>query len=84
MSFFTYVAKSTIKAYFYKGHCQVLETRIKEHNSGMTKSLRHYLPMEIVYFEEFPTLSEAILREKFFKTAAGRRYIKKILNSKIK
>jgi putative endonuclease len=30
----------------------------------------------MAYFEEFPTKAEAIKREKYFKTAAGRRYLK--------
>jgi putative endonuclease len=79
MSFFAYVVKSISKHYFYKGHCQNLKKRIEEHNSGMTKSIRPYLPVELVYFEEFPTIIEAIQREKYFKTAAGRRFLKKKL-----
>lgn len=76
MAFFAYVVSSTIKTYFYKGHCQNLDLRIKEHNSGMTQSLRPYLPVKLIYFEMLPTLKEAILREKYFKTAAGRRFLK--------
>jgi putative endonuclease len=79
MSFFTYVAKSSIKEYYYKGHCHDLEKRIKEHNIGMTKSLLPYIPVELIYHEEFLTLEEAIKREKYFKSAAGRRYLKKKL-----
>jgi len=30
----------------------------------------------IVYFEEFETREEAIKREKYFKTAAGRKFLK--------
>ena len=62
--------------YYYKGHCQNLEQRLKEHNSGMTLSIRPYIPFRIVYFERFTSLEEAIQREKYFKTAAGRRFLK--------
>ena len=62
--------------YYYKGHCQNLEQRLKEHNSGMTLSIRPYIPFRIVYFERFISLEEAIQREKYFKTAAGRRFLK--------
>ena len=75
--FYAYVLKSVGNDYFYKGHCQDLNKRIFQHNSGMTESLRPYLPFTIIYFEEFETEEEAILREKYFKSAAGRRYIKK-------
>ena len=49
---------------------------MQQHNCGMTESIRPYIPFEIVYFEEFDTEREAIEREKYFKTAAGRRFLK--------
>ncbi len=53
--------------------------RLKQHNGGMTQSIKNNAPFEIVYFEEFTTREEAIKREKYFKSAAGRRFLKKIL-----
>lgn len=76
MACFAYVASSIKKTYFYKGHCEDLDKRMKEHNSGMTRSLRPYIPVRLVYSEDLPTLEEAIAREKYFKTAAGRRFLK--------
>jgi putative endonuclease len=75
--FFAYVLKSNEHDYFYKGHCQNLEKRLNQHNSGKTKSIKPYIPFSIVYTEEFQTEFEAIEREKYFKTAAGRRFLKK-------
>ncbi|NOT76002.1 MAG: GIY-YIG nuclease family protein [Cyclobacteriaceae bacterium] len=77
--FYAYVLKSDNHDFLYKGHCGDIAIRIKQHNSGMTTSLRPYIPMHLVYYEEFSTLQEAIEREKYFKTAAGRRYLKKKL-----
>jgi putative endonuclease len=74
--FYAYVIKSTSTGYLYKGHCQNLAERLKQHNSGMTESIRPYIPFDIVYFEEFETSNEAIAREKYFKSAAGRRFLK--------
>jgi putative endonuclease len=74
--FYTYVIKSIKFDFVYKGHCENLEERLKEHNSGMTRSNKAYLPFEIVYIEYFETRVEAIEREKYFKTAAGRRFLK--------
>jgi putative endonuclease len=42
----------------------------------MTISLRPYLPFKLIYSEEFQTLNEAIAREKYFKTSAGRRFLR--------
>jgi putative endonuclease len=78
--FYAYVIKSVKTDYLYKGHCECLETRIKAHNSGMTKSIACYIPFELKYFETFETREEAIRRERYFKTAAGRRFLKKKLS----
>ena len=77
--FYSYVIKSLKFDYYYKGHCEVLEKRLKQHNPGMTASIRKYIPFELIYFEEFETREEAVAREKYFKSAAGRRYLKKQL-----
>jgi len=74
--FYAYVIKSVSIDYFYKVHCEDLEIRLKQHNSGMTESIKPYIPFKIVYFEEFTTREEAIKREKYFKSAAGREFLK--------
>ena len=75
--FYAYVVKSLrVDSYYYKGHCKDLEERLKQHNSGMTRSIRNYIPFEIIYFEEFEKLEDAVKREKYFKSAAGRKYLK--------
>ena len=79
--FYAYVLKSIQHDYFYKGHCQDLQRRIFQHNSGMTGSIKYYIPFELVYYETFEREQEAIAREKYFKTAAGRRFLKKKLSS---
>ncbi|HCZ35474.1 MAG TPA: excinuclease ABC subunit C [Cytophagales bacterium] len=79
--FFTYVIQSINHDFLYKGHCEDLDERLKQHNAGTTKSIKPYIPFKLVYFEEFQTREEAIKREKYFKSAAGRRFIKlKLLN----
>ena len=74
--YYTYVIKSEFYDFYYKGHCESLEIRQKQHNSGSTQSIKSYKPFKIVYFEEFETREEAVKREKYFKSAAGRRFLK--------
>ena len=74
--FYTYVIKSVNHDFFYKGHCEDPQERLKKHNSGMTESIRPYIPFQLVYTEQFNTREEAIAREKYFKTSAGRRFLK--------
>jgi putative endonuclease len=71
--FYSYVRKSKVTNYYYKCHCENLEKRLKEHNAGMTASIKTSVPFELLYFEEFETREEAFAREKYFKSAAGRR-----------
>ena len=77
--FYAYVIRSINQDFFYKGHCENPEERLKQHNSGMTESLRPYIPFIIVYQEAFSTREEAIAREKYFKSSAGRRFLKKVI-----
>ncbi len=74
--FFTYVLRSKVDGSFYKGHCEDLKKRIQQHNSGTTLSIKNKIPYEIAYFEEFALRTEAIKREKYFKSAAGRKFLK--------
>ena len=77
--FYAYVLKSINHDVFYKGHCQDLEKRLTQHNLGMTTSIKPYRPFKIIYKEEFKTEKEAVEREKYFKSAAGRRFLKKMI-----
>lgn len=74
--FYAYVLKSVEHDYFYKGHCQDIEERLKQHNAGTTPSIKPYAPFVVVYYEQFSTRDAAINREKYYKTAAGRRFLK--------
>lgn len=56
-----------------------LERRILEHKNGHTKTTSRMKELEIVYTEEYNTFDEARQRELYFKSGAGRRFLKKIL-----
>jgi len=75
--FYAYVIQSLKDtSYYYKGHCENMDKRLVQHNSGMTISIRNKIPFKLAYCEEFTELNDAIEREKYFKTAAGRRFLK--------
>ena len=50
-----------------------------KHNAGMAQSIQLYITFLIVYFEQLNTEAEAIVREKYFKIAAGRRFLKHVM-----
>ncbi len=74
--YYVYVLKSKIKNFYYKGFSEDLKVRLSQHNSGMTKSIKNYIPFEIAYHEQCETKEEAVKKEKYWKSAAGRRYLK--------
>jgi putative endonuclease len=78
--FYAYVIQSQKDKSFYKGHCENIEKRLAQHNAGLTKSIKNKTPFTLVYFETFQTREEAIKREKYFKSAAGRRFLKSKIN----
>ena len=79
--FYAYVLKSLNHDFYYKGHCKDMDMRLKQHNSGMTISINPYTPFKIIYFEAFDNVEAAVKREKYFKSSAGRRYLKRKISS---
>ena len=75
--FYVYVIYSEQHRRFYKGMTADLPNRLDEHNSGKMKSTKAFLPWILVYSETFESRIDARLREKYFKSAAGRRWLKK-------
>ena len=80
--FYTYVLKSLIIRKFYTGYTDNLQDRLDHHNAGKSVYTKRYMPWEIAFSEAFQTKAEAIKREKYFKSAAGRRWLKKMLINK--
>jgi predicted GIY-YIG superfamily endonuclease len=75
-----YVLKDS-KGNFYKGMTNNLKRRIAEHRRGETKTTKKMNGLEVVYKEEFSDKNEARKRELYFKSSAGRRFLKKELNN---
>ncbi|MCK4345745.1 MAG: GIY-YIG nuclease family protein [Bacteroidales bacterium] len=75
-SYYAYVLSSEEFCRYYKGHSTDPDKRLLEHNNGKVKATKPYIPWKLVYFEEFKNRKLAIKREKYFKSAAGRRFLK--------
>ena len=74
--FYVYVLYSSKIEGYYVGITTSINCRLKEHNVGKTKSTRRGIPWEIIYKEVFETRILARQREKYLKSAAGRRWRK--------
>jgi putative endonuclease len=79
---FVYILKSRDFNITYTGSTVDLERRIAEHNNGESNFTKKFIPWKIIYTEEYADLSEARFREKYFKTYAGRKLIKKIIEGR--
>ena len=76
--FWVYVLKSQDHNKFYTGQTDNLERRLQEHNEGKSIYSRRYRPWRVVYTETYGTAVEAISREQYLRSAAGRRWLKKL------
>jgi len=75
--YFVYVISSISRNYVYVGITDNPDRRIKQHNLGYERTTRPYSPFKTVFVEPYPSRIEARLREKYLKSAAGKRWIKK-------
>ena len=73
---YIYVLYSDVFKRFYVGMTDDLENRLVIHNSSKVKSTKPYVPRRIVHTEEYNNKQEARVREKYLKSAAGRRWRK--------
>jgi len=74
---YVYILKSINYSKTYTGSTPSLEKRLEEHNKGFSLFSKRYMPWTIIYTEQYNNLKEARLREKYLKSTAGRRFIKK-------
>lgn len=74
--YYVYVLRSVKDSQFYTGLTRDLRMRLQMHNSGQVHSTRNRMPLELVYWEGCLNEHDAAMREKYLKTAWGKRYIK--------
>ncbi|MDI6765364.1 MAG: GIY-YIG nuclease family protein [Bacteroidota bacterium] len=81
--YIVYILKSLKDGKHYTGSTNDIKRRLKEHNSGKTKSTKSRCPFELIYTEEFEDGDDAKQREKYLKTGKGREEIKQILSDAV-
>jgi putative endonuclease len=79
--FYVYAIVSESNGVIYVGIATDCEIRLKEHNAGKSKYTSGHLPWRLFYTELVGDAETARRREKYFKTAAGKRRLKAILKS---
>lgn len=79
--YYVYVLQSLIDNHFYVGYTKDLTTRLKEHKDGNVRSTENRRPLKLIYYEACLNQQDATHREKYLKTAWGKRYIKNRLKN---
>jgi putative endonuclease len=80
MIYHVYVLRSLKNGKFYAGFTRKpVRARLKEHNEGKNVWARNNGPFNLVFFEKDRSRKEALLREKYFKTGAGRKFIQQLV-----
>jgi putative endonuclease len=75
MSFSIYVIQSK-EGIRYTGHTDDLDRRLSEHNNGLNFYTRRGTEWKVIYTESFADRSDAMRREKYLKSGAGRDFLK--------
>ena len=75
--FTIYVIESEKDGIWYTGFTQDIERRIQEHNSGKSKFTSGHMPWRLIYSEMEKERVDARKKEKYLKSAAGKKYISK-------
>ncbi|MDZ7367689.1 MAG: GIY-YIG nuclease family protein [candidate division KSB1 bacterium] len=73
---YVYVLQSEKDKNFYVGFTKNLIQRLAAHNEGKVASTKNRVPFKLVYWEGCLHQNDATKREKYLKTAWGKRYIK--------
>jgi len=73
--FYIYILQSKKDKQFYTGYTADLKKRLNEHNSGKVFSTKNRIPFDLVYYEACLNQNDATHREKYLKTAWGKKYI---------
>ena len=73
---YVYVLKSLKDEGIYVGRAGKLEHRLAEHAKGRVASTKNRRPLKFIYGEISNNIKDAAHREKYLKTAWGKRYLR--------
>ena len=81
---YVYVLRSLSYDEKYIGFTHDLRRRLTEHNKGLNKSTKPYIPWEVVYYEAHRNELDCRRREKYLKTTNGRQALQRMIREELK
>ena len=74
--FYVYVLRSESDGGFYIGYSSNLRIRLWQHQDGRSRATSYRGPWRLIYYEAYLHQADALGREKYLKSGAGRRFLK--------
>ena len=79
--FFVYVLLSLKDHNLYTGFTTDIKQRLAKHNSGGVPSTKNRQPLQLIFFEGYVNKDDALRREQYLKSTAGKRALKLMLKT---
>jgi len=73
---YVYVLRSVKDGGFYIGYSANLRKRFEQHAKGVSLATSYRGPWKLIYYEAYLNQHDALGREKYLKSGAGRRFLK--------
>ena len=81
---YVYVLRSLSDDGLYVGYSANLRRRLVQHNEGAAFATSHRGPWKLIYYEAYLEQVDALGRERYLKSGAGRRFLKTQLRHYLK
>ena len=79
-----YVLRSLTDDGFYIGYSANLRKRFEQHSQGNSFATSYRGSWKLIYYEAYLEQSDALGREKYLKSGAGRRFLQSQLRNYLK
>ncbi len=79
---YLYILESEVNGRYYIGITSDVKKRLRQHNTGKTKSTKAYIPWNLMCKVQFPTRQEAARIERKLKNSKSRRVIEKYIDQR--
>ena len=73
---YIYVLRSIADDGFYIGYSANLRKRFRQHSQGDSFATSYRSPWKLIYYEAYLEQTDALGRERYLKSGAGRRFLK--------
>ena len=81
---YVYVLRSVRDHGFYIGYSSNLRRRLRQHLEGNSLATSYRGPWKLIYYEAYLEQADALGREKYLKSGAGRRFLQSQLRNYLK